>query len=110
MAAVCGMLFILVGFLGGKYIVLEVMAILQVTFLGMLQIEKYTPLYLAVNRLSIISGGFFTTKSVGEKYQQLNTLGLADNFLSNVNIQMLIFVVVLVTGVGVIVFSRLRPS
>lgn len=55
-ASVIGFGFVVVGFVGGKYIVIEVMSILQLTYIGLLMIEKYTPLYLAVNRLSIITG------------------------------------------------------
>jgi hypothetical protein len=37
-AAVIGFGFIFVGYIGGKYIVLQVLAVLQIAFLGLLQL------------------------------------------------------------------------
>ena len=37
-AAIIGFGFILVGYVGGKYIVLQVLAVLQIAFLGLLQL------------------------------------------------------------------------
>lgn len=105
-AAVIGLLFIVLGLVGGKYIVLEVVGMLQVTYMSLLQIDRYTPLYLAMNRLSWICGEFSTDKRQHHQYSQLNTLKLSDSFVSNINVQLILFVFFFICGGILLIVQR----
>ena len=102
LASFIGLIFIVLGLIGGKYIVIEFISILQLTYIGLLMIDRYTPMYLAVNRLSIIAGlGLFINKNDRHHYEysQLNTLKLGETFLSNCNVQLVLFIICLLGGV-----------
>jgi hypothetical protein len=102
--------FLLLGYIGGKYIALQMLSILQIAFLGLLQLDKFTPFQLASNRLSEIAGNFVFEPSPVAHLSQLNTLRLEGDFLGNLNIQIGLFTAFFVVGGSLLIYSKLKKT
>ncbi len=116
-----GILAILLAFLGlcipsGKLIIVEALAVIQISYFSVLQFQKIPPTYAGLKNL-IISNGYndenLIESSQVSSQNAYKLLGIQTNALSNFNISMIIFIALpaLVGGIGLLVTKFLtKPA
>jgi hypothetical protein len=114
-----GVLAIVLAILGlcipsGKLIIVEALAVIQISYFSVLQFQKIPPTYAALKNLIISNGyndqGFLSSSQGLQTVYKL--LGLQPSVLTNFNISLITFVVlpVLVGGIGLLVTKFLSKT
>lgn len=109
-----GFLAIFLAFLGlcipsGKLIIIEALAVIQISYFSVLQFQKIPPTYAGLKNLIISNGynyqGFFSSLQSSSPQNVYKILGLQPSALSNFNIALIAFIAlpVLVGGIGLLV-------
>jgi hypothetical protein len=98
----------------GKLIIVEALAVIQISYFSVLQFQKIPPTYVGLKNL-IISNGY-NDQSLLSSSQGVQTvyklLGLQPSALSNFNISLITFVILpaLVGGIGLLVTKFLSKT
>ena len=108
-----GLVMILVGFVvpSGKLVIVECLAVIQVGYFSLLQLQRIPPTYDELKFL-IYSTGYFDISQFFPSEHTLSSsvysvLGLKDNILMNYNLMIGLFVIPLVVGAFPIVIVKI---
>lgn len=97
----------------GKLIVLECLAVIQLSFFSILQFDKIAPTFIGLKRLIVSSGYNDPNISLNlEARKEIDAsmlMGLTNNFVSNYNISFLLFFVVPLL-IGLVGWLLTRPK
>jgi hypothetical protein len=110
-------LFIILGFIGpaGKLIVVEALAVIQITYFSILQFDKIPPTFIGFKNL-ILSNGYNDPDIFGQPNSQRNMnvyklMGLNENILSNYNISFVIlFILPFIIGFLGVIICKYLPT
>jgi hypothetical protein len=100
---------------GGKRIIVEMLIVIQITYIGLITVPKLTPMYSALTALSTANNGYnilynpvlrpFEDTLTGERAKGVL---LYSQFLYNLNTGLLFIIIPLIAGLIALVISKVR--